>query len=112
MKTKNKQSALYQWQKRAKHEDIACAMCGRIGFMTVDHIVPVAFAVLLGLKSREMYNDEWNLQYLCRACNYLKGMQMDYNNPKTIENIKRYTEIAISYFLNNKHPTEINEDVV
>ncbi len=84
-----KGSLLWNMQQEAKTKDLPCARCARIGFMTVDHIIPVALIEELGLREPK-YNDPENLQYLCRACNVLKRNHFDFNNPKTFPNLRRY----------------------
>lgn len=100
--TKAKQSKLFQWQQRARTSDEPCAKCGRVGYATVDHIVPMSFIDMLGLK-KETYDDEWNFQFLCRACNLLKANRLDFSNPKTLENLRRYIDLAeLFYFPNGR----------
>ena len=94
-----KHTELHKWRERATQEDLPCRKCGRVGLMTLDHIVPISFIQQLGLRE-EAYDDDWNFQYLCRACNLLKGSQLDYNNPKTIENIRRYVDLAEQTYCN------------
>lgn len=86
-------SQLWQWQQRAREQDLSCARCGRFGLMTVDHIVPVFFLEALGLRF-ESYEHDWNFQYLCRACNSLKRSGFDFTNKTTIINLRRYTDLA------------------
>lgn len=95
---KSKQGTkIQQWRERATKEDLTCARCGRSGFMSLDHIVPLGFIEILGL-AKMTYGDEWNFQYLCRACNTLKAYRLDWNNPKTLENLRRYLDIAEKYY--------------
>lgn len=84
---------LHEYRQAAKKEDLTCAKCGRVGFMSLDHIIPCAFIDAMGL-THESYDHDWNFQYLCRACNGLKSNRFDFTNPKTLENLKRYVEIA------------------
>jgi 5-methylcytosine-specific restriction endonuclease McrA len=88
-----KRSQLWQWQEHAKNHDVECAGCHRLGYCTVDHIVPVFLVNMLGLRE-EGYDHEWNFQFLCRACNLRKGSNLDYTNSKTLENLKRYITLA------------------
>lgn len=88
-----KRSLLWHWQEHARNNDVKCASCHRSGYCTVDHIVPLSLLAALGLKDMSI-DDEWNFQYLCRACNMRKGFKLDYTDPKTLENLKRYVRLA------------------
>lgn len=94
---RKKHTKLYEWQQRAKNEDLPCAKCGRIGAMTLDHIIPVGLLDSMGIKEGS-YDDDWNYQYLCRACNHLKHAKVDWSDPRTAVNLKRYVDIAVEYF--------------
>ncbi len=95
---KKKNSALFEWQKKANELGGTCHKCSRkTDYLTVDHIVPASFIVMLGLKE-ESYDDDWNFQLLCRACNKLKGNLFDFTNPKTFENLKRYVNITQEFY--------------
>lgn len=93
----NKKSKLGLWRERAKMEDLPCAWCGRVGYMSLDHIIPVNFLVMLGIQT-ETHNDEWNFQYLCRACNGLKAGRFDPTHPNSWENLDKYIQIAKDYY--------------
>ena len=92
-KQKKKGSRLNLWQERARLEDIECEKCGHKGRATVDHIIPVGLVTQLGLKEN-VYEDDWNFQYLCRACNTLKAWRLDYTDTRTLVNLRRYIELA------------------
>jgi 5-methylcytosine-specific restriction endonuclease McrA len=89
----NKHTKLKEYQDRCRKEAIPCAMCKREAWTTVDHIVPHAFIEMLGMKV-EAYDHDWNFQFLCRACNTLKKASLNFTDPRTIENLKRYVALA------------------
>jgi len=89
---KKKHTKLYEWQ--IKSRSAVCSKCGSTENITVDHIIPVSILEPLYLDSPEdkynlIYNDEDNLQFLCRYCNVSKGNKLDVRNPKTIPLFKR-----------------------
>lgn len=97
MKSKHK-TKLYEWQQKANALGGACAKCGRkTDYLTVDHIVPDSFIQALGLRL-EAYDHDWNFQLLCRACNKLKGNLFDFTEARTMENLKRYVDLAERYY--------------
>ena len=52
-----------QWEERKKAFDNMCAVCGLLGKLTIDHIIPL---------SKGGSNDISNIQPLCGPCNYSK----------------------------------------
>lgn len=92
-----KYTKLHEWRQKAFKEDLPCAKCGRVGLMTIDHIVPHMFIDAFGLKL-EAYDHDWNFQFLCRACNSLKRSQLDFANPKTFENLEKYIQLAKEFY--------------
>lgn len=88
-----KHTLLSELQKRTREEDLTCSRFGRVGMMTVDHIVPMFFIDQIGLKEESAEHD-WNFQFLCRVCNLLKRAGFDFTDKRTIVNLKRYVEIA------------------
>lgn len=93
-----KGSKLYEWQQKANSLGGKCQKCGKkTDYLTVDHIIPFAFLEMLGIR-HESYDDEWNYQLLCRACNKLKGAMFDFTNPKTIENLKKYVVFVEDFY--------------
>lgn len=81
MKTK-KTRKLYEWQERAKKSDTGCEICGRMFYLTVDHIIPVSLLMNMNLME-ECENWEDNFRIICGACNRTKGAFLDIRNPKT-----------------------------
>lgn len=96
LKTKSG-TKLNEWRVRSRNEDLPCNKCGRVGLMTLDHIVPLGFLEILGI-AKNTYDDDWNFQWLCRACNVLKAYRLDWNNPNTIINLRRYLDIAEKHY--------------
>lgn len=75
-----------------------CTSCGKTTEnLSIDHIVPYAFIVDIGLQM-EQYDHDWNFQVLCRPCNRLKGSKWDFTDPRTMINLKRYVEMAEEYY--------------
>lgn len=75
-----------------------CAKCGReTENLSIDHIVPYAFVVEMGLRD-EGYDHDWNFQVLCRPCNRLKAASFDFTDPRTLVNLKRYVALAEQYY--------------
>ncbi len=96
MKGKN-HTALLEWQQRTKKEDLPCNKCKKVGLMTLDHIIPASFLHMLGIE-KLCYDDDWNFQYLCKVCNYSKANRLDWSDPRTPVNLKRYVDKANEYF--------------
>lgn len=93
-----KHTKLHEFQQKANGIGGICEKCGRQrDYLTVDHIVPQSFIISLGLQN-EAYDHDWNFQLLCRACNLLKANKLDFTEPRTIINLKRYIEIAESIY--------------
>ncbi len=84
---KKQNTKLQDWQRRLGSSDRSCVKCGRMVFLTVDHIIPVNMLVSLNLEDR-IYDWDDNFQELCKACNQLKGGQLDLSNPKTMRLLK------------------------
>ena len=95
---KKKHTKLHEWQQKANGLGGSCEKCGRkTDYLTVDHIVPVSFIEMLGLRN-EAYEHDWNFQLLCRACNRLKGYYFDFTNPKTFPLLQKYVELTQEYY--------------
>jgi len=90
MKPKRR-SPLYELQNREDKNGI-CAMCKEYNLLTVDHIFPASLLHVWGLKEYG-WEDETNLQLICKKCQMLKGANFDFHNPKTIPLIEKYIEI-------------------
>lgn len=90
MKGKQK-SPLWELQNRETRTGV-CEMCKNIEELTVDHIFPASLLVMWGLKEYT-YEDEENLQLLCKRCQVLKTCRFDFHNPKTIPLIEKYIGI-------------------
>jgi 5-methylcytosine-specific restriction endonuclease McrA len=83
-----KQSNLWKWQQKCKEPGAVCR-CGSRFHLTVEHIIPVFFLEVLGLKEYAL-NDEENFEIACRYCNAQKAHGFDHHNPKTIPLLKKY----------------------
>lgn len=95
---KKANSKLWEWQKKANELGGTCGVCGRkTDYLTVDHIIPASFLEMLGIR-QESYDHDWNYQLLCRACNKIKANTIDFRNPKSIENLKRYVQFAEDFY--------------
>lgn len=88
---------LREMQEELKKGPRVCDGCSSLRQLTVDHIVPVHFIEMLGLKY-ESINDDWNFEALCHACQHRKNMRLDFTNPKTIPNLRRYIDLAESFY--------------
>jgi 5-methylcytosine-specific restriction endonuclease McrA len=88
MKT-NRDTKLFDWQKRNKGREAICPKCLRVKEVTVDHIIPVHLLEQLGLED-ETKNDEDNFELTCYTCNKFKGARIDLSNPKTVPLLKKY----------------------
>lgn len=84
-------------QDESRENEVVCASCGIKRWCNVDHIVPMFMIDQLGLKL-ESYSHKWNLQFLCRACHSRKNARLDFTNPLTIPNLRRYIEMAADYY--------------
>lgn len=62
-------------------KDTKCAKCPATTNLTKDHIIPQSLFERFGLV--DMYNDDENLQTLCKRCNVMKGATLDPKNPRT-----------------------------
>jgi 5-methylcytosine-specific restriction endonuclease McrA len=58
-----------EWEEMVEFFENTCAMCFGVGFMTKDHIIPIAHGGSNSIK---------NLQPLCRSCNSGKMDVCDY----------------------------------
>jgi len=67
----------------AKRDGRKCQRCGEVGYLTVDHIIPMAVLGLFGIERRESYKMYSALQLLCRPCNAMKRDRIDWLNPKS-----------------------------
>lgn len=91
-------SKLRELQKQVNNGGGECARCGKkTDYLTVDHVVPLAIVLLL-LPKEESMDDDWNFQAVCRPCNSLKASRLDFNDFRTIPNLKRYIEKAEQYY--------------
>lgn len=87
---KKEHTKLREWQKRASLGGI-CGKCNRkVEYLTVDHIVPIAFVDQFDDTGMAKYNDEENFMMMCRPCNSFKSCRFDKSNPKTKEIILKY----------------------
>ncbi len=73
---------LGEWQKKLRNTESKCSHCGRIYYLTIDHIIPIVVLQSLNLID-EVYNWEENFEIICGACNKLKAGRLDISNPKT-----------------------------
>lgn len=86
-----KYSVYYDMQVKSREPGNVCGKCGRMSdYMTVDHIVPMFFIDMVGLRADVAYDDQENYELLCRSCNLLKGHKFDFTNPKTIPIMRKY----------------------
>jgi 5-methylcytosine-specific restriction endonuclease McrA len=56
-----------QWRDLCARHDNKCLCCGKVGRMTIDHVVPLA---------KGGSNDISNIQPLCLRCNLSKGTKV------------------------------------
>lgn len=70
-----------------------CSKCPSVLNITVDHIIPRHFLVMLGLEHYE--KDMCNLQLLCESCNKKKTNILDYTNPRTLPLLKMFVNLWI-----------------
>jgi hypothetical protein len=78
-------------RKLIKERGDHCSTCNADGSkdkLTLDHIIPKQMLLDMGLD--EYYEDESNLEILCRDCNTRKAAQLDFSNPKTIIQLEKY----------------------
>jgi 5-methylcytosine-specific restriction endonuclease McrA len=70
-----------------------CEKCGKEGFLTLDHIIPVSFLESLyadyELFGKEggvdmVHNDRENIELVCSYCNRQKANRIDIRHPKTL----------------------------
>jgi len=71
-----------EWRDRQIANNGKCARCGRKHMLTLDHIIPLQILSMMGVDTKRHWDEE-NNQLLCRPCNSLKGLQLDFGNPKT-----------------------------
>ena len=57
-----------------------CGRCKSSENLTIDHIIPSSFVRFLCPGYEDIKS---NLQVLCKACNQIKGRDLDNKNPKT-----------------------------
>jgi|TARA_Y100000034_G_scaffold64432_1_gene77950 5-methylcytosine-specific restriction endonuclease McrA len=89
MKSKRK-SKLFEWQQKA-NEGGVCEKCKRqVGYLTVDHVVPIHFLHRLDNGREIVLEDEENYELLCQPCNKMKGSDIDITNSKTAKLIYKY----------------------
>lgn len=87
---KKNYTKLKEWQERAALGGV-CGKCQRqVGYLTVDHIVPVAFLEQFDDTGLAKYEDEENFMLLCRPCNSFKSFRFDRSNPVTKKIILKY----------------------
>lgn len=87
---KKENTKLREWQNRASQGGV-CGKCLReVGYLTVDHIVPVAFLEQFDDTGMAKFEDEENFMMLCRPCNSFKSFRFDRSNPKTKEIMLKY----------------------
>lgn len=92
-------SKLWIWQQEC-HNGGICSKCGRtVGWLTVDHIIPISFVFCLDNGKDIANNDEENFQKLCQPCNQMKKNNFDFTDPRTIALLKKY---LAPYFANQK----------
>ena len=80
--------------KLIKERGNMCICCKGLGdrqTLTVDHIIPKKMLLDMGLE--EFFDDETNLDVLCKDCNVRKGSQLDFSNAKTIVQLEKYVDI-------------------
>ncbi len=87
-------------KKQVKHHGGQCSNCPSVKNITVDHIIPGAFLIAMGLP--QALKEGENLQLLCEPCNRAKGGQLDFSHPKTVKLLRYFTEVAI---LKHTRPT-------
>jgi 5-methylcytosine-specific restriction endonuclease McrA len=78
---------------RIKRQGGQCSKCPSVNNITVDHIIPRSFLVVLGFN--DAYKDLDNLQLLCKRCNSLKSNTLDYTNPKTLPLLNKYIDMWV-----------------
>jgi 5-methylcytosine-specific restriction endonuclease McrA len=83
----NKYTKLYAWREKIKNKECKCVKCGRIYYLTIDHIIPESLLLSLNLEN-ERYNWEENFEVVCGSCNARKGGKLDLSNPKTMPLLK------------------------
>jgi len=80
-------------RKLIKEQSNRCSYCqadGNETKLTLDHIVPKAMLLDMGLE--KFYEDESNLEVLCSKCNSRKGSRLNFNNPKTMIQLQKYMD--------------------
>ena len=67
--------SMSQWKDLLKKHDNKCAMCGKTGKLTYDHIIALSVWKEWAEKNHPNYraNDIENIQPLCSFCNGSKG---------------------------------------
>ena len=81
-------------RKLIKERGNQCSYCkanGNDEILTLDHIISKKILLDMGLD--EFYDDEENLDVLCKKCNSYKGSQLDFSNPKTIMLLEKYIKL-------------------
>ncbi len=92
---KKKYTKLYEWQEKCKDAGV-CTKCGKIGNLTVDHIIPASLVqqfMIVG-EFDATYNYEENFEILCIYCNRIKGHRIDPRNPKVYEILEKLLQEA------------------
>lgn len=85
IKYKNAWMDIHVWA-----EGCSCEKCGRIKNLTLDHIIPSILLLDMGYKEEELKNPELNWRVLCRICNNLKGMHIDFTDKRTARLLHNY----------------------
>jgi len=81
-------------RKLIKERGNHCSSCNLHGdkdMLTLDHVIPKSMLLDMGLE--EFYDDESNLEILCRKCNIRKASQLDWSNPKTVVQLEKYIKL-------------------
>lgn len=86
--TGEKKNGYSHFKNKLQKHGAQCAKCEAVRDITIDHIIPQQFLMMLGFT--EAYKEEENLQYLCQKHNVEKGNVLDYTNPKTLPLLKMY----------------------
>ena len=85
-------SKLWEWQQECLKGG-ECQKCKRVvDYLTVDHIVPLAFILCLDNGKNLAKDDEDNFQKLCQPCNKMKGAAWDFTDNKVIKLLEKYIQ--------------------
>lgn len=76
-----------------KETSESCPLCGKVGKLTIDHIVPMEMLDKFGVSPKNYLIRE-NLRVTCERCNGYKGNRLDFTLPETKKILQSLLELV------------------